>query len=146
MCRREGAALARDLRRRLGALRKTVRELARRAPSVPANALRAFETRLNALAPPQAADPARLARELALLADRCDVSEELTRLESHFDQAEQFLSGAAPCGRSLDFLCQEMFREINTIGSKANDVVMTRLVVRFKTGLEAVREQVQNVA
>ena len=90
-------------------------------------------------------DETVLARELALFADRCDISEELTRLESHFEQADQFLAGAESCGRSLDFLCQEFFREINTIGSKANDADVARLVVTCKSELEAIREQVQNV-
>ncbi len=93
----------------------------------------------------QSADPALLARELVVFADRTDVSEELTRLESHLDQADRLLAGDAAAGRTLDFLCQELLREINTVGSKANDAPLAALVVAFKSQLEAVREQVQNV-
>ena len=92
-----------------------------------------------------APDSEQLARELALFADRCDISEELVRLDSHFEQARKLLGSRGPVGRALDFLCQEMFREINTIGSKANDAGISRQVIRFKAGLETVREQVQNV-
>ena len=90
-------------------------------------------------------DPALLAREVAVFADRCDVSEELTRLASHFAQVDKVLGAGDACGRTLDFLCQELFREINTTGSKANDAEISRLVIDFKAGLEAAREQVQNV-
>jgi len=145
MRRREGRALARDLRQRLAALRRLSRAIGRRAPCVLAACRRALAARVRALSAPHAPDAAMLARELAHIAERCDISEELTRLESHFSQADTFLSGAAPCGRSMDFLCQEMLREINTAGAKANDAAITRMVIRFKTGLEAVREQVQNV-
>lgn len=146
---REGAALAEDLRARLAALRAIHAEIRALAPAVPAAYRAALEKRLAALLPPDApADPAALARETALFADRCDISEELTRLESHFLQAEKMLSGAAgpgPQGRALDFLCQEFFREINTAGSKANDAEIAKRVIAFKTGLEAIREQVQNI-
>jgi len=91
-------------------------------------------------------DPAILARELAVFADRVDVSEELTRLESHLDQADALIGGDGEgAGRALDFLCQELLREINTVGSKANDAQLASLVVTFKSQLEAAREQIQNV-
>lgn len=92
-------------------------------------------------------DPAdeRVVKELALFADRCDVSEELTRLDSHFAKFRDYLvAGDAP-GRALDFLCQEMFREFNTIGSKANDAGIAQTIVEAKTELEKIREQVQNL-
>ena len=92
-------------------------------------------------------DPAdeRVAKELALFADRCDVSEELTRLDSHFSKFREYLDAAEPPGRALDFLCQELFREFNTIGSKANDAGIAQTIVEAKTELEKIREQVQNV-
>ncbi len=92
-------------------------------------------------------DPAdeRVAKELALFADRCDVSEELTRLDSHFSKFREYLLAAEPPGRALDFLCQEIFREFNTIGSKANDAGIAQVIVEAKTELEKIREQVQNV-
>lgn len=87
----------------------------------------------------------RLVRELALFADRCDTSEELTRLQSHFDKFHSYLQSGEPCGRPLDFLCQELFREFNTIGSKANDADIAQTVVDAKTELEKIREQIQNI-
>ena len=88
---------------------------------------------------------ADLAREVALLADRLDVSEEVTRLQSHLEQLEKVLAGGGPVGRQLDFLAQEFFREANTVGSKCNDAEVAHLVVDLKTQVERLREQVQNV-
>ena len=90
-------------------------------------------------------DDERLVKELALFADRCDVSEELARLESHFNQFEELCSSDLPVGRTLDFLCQEIFRELNTTGSKANSAQLAQTVVKAKTELEKIREQVQNI-
>jgi uncharacterized protein (TIGR00255 family) len=87
----------------------------------------------------------RIQRELLLFADRSDITEEVTRLRSHLAQAEQILKAAEPAGRPLDFLAQEMYREINTIGSKANDAAIARHVVDGKSDLERLREQVQNI-
>ena len=87
----------------------------------------------------------RVVRELALFADRCDISEELTRLDSHFAKFRDYCDYGGPCGRPLDFLCQELFREFNTIGSKANDAAIAQTIVEAKTELEKIREQVQNV-
>ena len=92
-----------------------------------------------------APDDERLLKEIVLFADRSDISEELTRLQSHFKQFEDCRKSKEPVGRTLDFLAQEMNREINTIGSKANDAVISREVVTLKTELERFREQVQNV-
>jgi uncharacterized protein (TIGR00255 family) len=89
--------------------------------------------------------PEDLAREIALIADRMDVAEELTRLESHLDQLEKLLDLKGPVGRRLDFLVQEFLREANTIGSKCNDAAVSHLVVEVKTLIERLREQVQNV-
>ena len=90
-------------------------------------------------------DDERVIRELALFADRCDISEELTRLDSHFAKFRDYCESGEPCGRPLDFLCQELFREFNTIGSKANDAAIAQTIVEAKTELEKIREQVQNV-
>lgn len=90
-------------------------------------------------------DPADLAREIALVADKMDVSEEFARLKSHLSQLEKLLGGAKPVGRQLDFLVQEFFREANTIGSKCNDAEAAHAVVELKTLIERLREQVQNV-
>jgi uncharacterized protein (TIGR00255 family) len=92
-----------------------------------------------------ATDDPQLLREVAVMADRADITEETVRLASHITEAERLLKAAKPVGRALDFLCQEMLREINTIGSKANDRTVSRQVIHFKAGLEIIREQVQNV-
>ena len=84
-------------------------------------------------------------REIGLFAERCDISEEITRLESHFIQCAKYFESGDAVGRSLDFLAQEMNRELNTIGSKANDATIAQHVVEAKTELEKIREQVQNV-
>ena len=89
-------------------------------------------------------DP-QVVKELAVFADRSDITEEVTRLISHLRQAKSLMKAHEPAGRTLDFLAQEMFREINTIGSKANEIGITRLVIEFKTELERIREQVQNI-
>ena len=87
----------------------------------------------------------RLMKEVVLFADRSDISEELTRLGSHFQQYHRMLKSKQPVGRTLDFLAQEINREVNTVGSKANDAAITKEVVTLKTELEKFREQVQNV-
>jgi uncharacterized protein (TIGR00255 family) len=146
MRRREGQALEQDLRTRFAALERLSKEIMSLAPAVPASYKAVLEKRLaELLGPGCVADPALLAREVAVFADRCDVSEEMTRLASHFAQVDKVLDASGACGRTLDFLCQELFREINTTGSKANDAEISRLVIEFKAGLEAAREQVQNV-
>jgi uncharacterized protein (TIGR00255 family) len=145
---REGAALEADLRRRFLELQVLSETIAPLAATVPKQYQATLEKRLSDLLGEGAkgvVDPALLAREVAVFADRCDVSEELTRLASHFVQVVKVLDEGQASGRTLDFLCQEMFREINTTGSKANDAEITRLVIAFKAGLEAAREQVQNV-
>lgn len=90
-------------------------------------------------------DDERLLKEVVLFADRSDISEELTRLQSHFDQFDALARSRQPVGRTLDFLAQEMHREVNTIGAKANDALISKAVVSIKTELEKFREQVQNV-
>jgi uncharacterized protein (TIGR00255 family) len=92
-------------------------------------------------------DPAddRVLKELAMFADRCCISEELTRLDAHLGRFREFLDSGEPVGRALDFLCQEIHREWNTIGSKANNPSIAATVIDAKTELEKIREQVQNV-
>ena len=95
--------------------------------------------------PSPAADDERLLKEVVFFADRSDISEELTRLQSHFQQFGDCTKSNGPVGRTLDFLAQEMNREVNTIGSKANDALISREVVVLKAELEKFREQAQNV-
>ena len=142
---REGDALAHDLLAR----RKQVAEWAglvgARAPQVVAEYRQKLKQRLDQLLEGVEMDPARLAQEVALMADRCDVTEELVRLSSHFAQFDETMGHAEPVGRKLDFLMQEMNREVNTIGSKSSDAEITTLVIRIKAEMEKMREQVQNV-
>jgi len=146
MRRREGKILEQDLCARFASLKALSGEIAHLAPAVPLAYKETLGKRLaELLGPGCVADPALVAREVAVFADRCDVSEELTRLASHFVQVGKVLDAGGACGRTLDFLCQELFREINTTGSKANDAEISRRVIAFKAGLEAVREQVQNI-
>ena len=140
MRRREGAALGRDLRRRFSALAAVTARIEARAPRVADAYRRALLDRLRDVLPGQP-----LAGDDRLFADRADITEELVRLRSHLAQARGLLRTGGVAGRTLDFLVQEMGREINTIGSKANDGDITRRVIAFKTELERIREQVQNI-
>ena len=141
---REGKALAKDVSARFATLRKLRADLVKRAKLSPAEYRDKLAERLKKLADGVPADPDLLARELVSFADRTDVTEELTRLGSHLDQAARLMKGDEPAGRSLDFLCQEILREINTTGSKCSDAEIARTVVEFKSVLETIREQVQN--
>lgn len=142
----EGERIAADLRERLGRLRAMHAEIAELAPTLPAQWRDTLKKRIEELLPErQTLDEGVLEREVALFAERVDIAEELTRLSAHFAHAETLLSGDAPCGRALDFLCQEFFREINTTGSKCGNGAIARTVIAFKTLLETVREQVQNL-
>jgi uncharacterized protein (TIGR00255 family) len=142
---KEGAHLARELRRLLDRFAGEVAAIRKLAPTVTRKHREAMRERLAALDPAFAADDERLARELALFADRSDITEELSRLESHLKQFRAGLASKDANGRSLDFLAQEMFRECNTVGSKANSAEVTARVIAAKTELERLREQVQNV-
>lgn len=141
----EGAALARDIAARFGRLSRALGCIRRHAPGVAARYSAALRQRLSRAGFKLDDGDQQLLKELALFAERSDITEELTRLESHLGQARRTLARTEPVGRSLDFIVQEMFREINTIGSKANAVAISREVIAFKAELERIREQVQNV-
>lgn len=145
MRRTEGAHLKQDFLSRLATLKAFATKIEEAAPSRPLRQRELLTKRLRDSG--LELDPAdeRVAKEIALFADRCDVSEEITRLDSHFAKFHQYLEAPEPPGRALDFLCQELFREFNTIGSKANDAVIAQTIVEAKTELEKIREQVQNV-
>ncbi len=145
MRKAEGASLEKDLRRRLGHLAVVHHHIEEAAPRVAKRYRRNLRARLESAELPLATDDPSIVKEIALFAERSDISEELVRLVSHMDQVEKHLASTKPVGRSLDFLCQEMFREINTIGSKASDAGIATHVVEFKASLESVREQVQNI-
>jgi uncharacterized protein (TIGR00255 family) len=146
----EGAHLAEDLAARVARVEEWVEEVSRRAEELPrvyAQRLRERVAELvRALGVERPPDEARLAMEVAAFADRCDVREELVRLRSHLHQARALLHASdGAVGRKLEFLLQEMQREVNTVGSKAGDLDVTRAVLEMKSELEAIREQVQNV-
>ena len=143
---REGAHLRKDLCDRIAVLRKSVVRVRKEAPLVQKRFREQLLERIrNAGLEELKIDEDRLLKEVVYFADRSDISEELTRLQSHFQQFDDCLKSAEPVGRTLDFLAQEMNREINTIGSKANDSAISREVVALKAELEKFREQAQNV-
>jgi uncharacterized protein (TIGR00255 family) len=142
---REGEALARDLAARLDLVEAGVARVASLVPQVVEHHRARLAERVLELTRGIALDPGRLAQEVALLADRTDVTEEMTRLHSHLAQARALLGLAEPAGRKLDFLVQEMHREVNTIGSKAQSAEIAAIVVSMKAEVERMREQVQNV-
>jgi len=141
----EGDHLKADLLARLETLVGYCGKIATEAPARPVRQREMLERRLREAG--LGLDPAdeRVVKELALFADRCDVSEELTRLDSHVARFREYLDATDAPGRALDFLCQELFREFNTIGAKANDAGIAQAIVEAKTELEKIREQVQNL-
>lgn len=140
----EGASLERDLRARLGVLAGLAATIRTHAADNVARYREAMLARLRQGGLELNPDDERVLKEIALFADRCDIVEELTRLESHFAQFTGCF-GEKAVGRKLDFLCQEINREFNTVGSKANRVEITRAVIEAKNELERIREQVQNL-
>ncbi len=141
----EGTHLRTDLEARLDSIVREVEGITALAPLVPIGHRQNLMKRLSESGLELDLGDERLLREIALFAERCDVTEELTRLASHVSLFRSYLASDEPMGRNLDFLCQELNRELNTIGSKANDAGIARSVVHSKTELEKIREQVQNV-
>jgi len=146
MREREGEHLTRDLVKRVEVMKKAAAQIATQAPTVAERYRQQLIERIKSagLEAPGVEDE-RLLKEVVYFADRSDISEELTRLQSHFQQFEDGRKSKEPVGRLLDFLAQEMNREINTIGAKANDSLISREVVTLKAELEKFREQAQNV-
>jgi uncharacterized protein (TIGR00255 family) len=146
MREREGGYLRQDLVKRIAIMRKAAAQVQRHAPKVAERYRDQLIERIKSagLEAP-GTDDERLMKEVVYFADRSDISEELTRLQSHFQQFDDGLNSEEPVGRMLDFLAQEMNREVNTIGSKANDSLISREVVTLKAELERFREQAQNV-
>ncbi|MDG1853902.1 MAG: YicC family protein [Verrucomicrobiales bacterium] len=141
----EGAHLKSDLESRLTSLKSFLQQISEQAPSVVERHRENLIKRLDSADIELNLDDERLIKEIGLFADRCDISEEVTRLESHFAQCHKYFESDEAVGRPLDFLVQEMGREINTIGSKANDASIAQIIVESKTELEKIREQIQNV-
>jgi len=145
--RREGAMLVAEIEDLLARIETLTLEVERRAEELPGTLGDRLQGRLEALLAGSsvALDPEQLAREVALLADKADVREEIARLRAHVTHAREVLAGGGPLGRRLDFLVQEMHREANTIGSKGTDLALSHGVVDLKADVERLREQVQNL-
>jgi uncharacterized protein (TIGR00255 family) len=142
---REGEALEAEIAGRIAQISVLVEKIAGRAPVAVAGNTDRLRERINRLLGETPLDEQRLAQEVAILAEKMEITEELVRLRSHFRQFSEVLTLSEPVGRKLDFLLREMNREVNTIGSKANDGEIAALVVDLKSELEKVREQVQNI-
>ena len=141
----EGEAIKKDMYLKLAALEELVKKVAERSPLVTENFRAKLNSRINEILGENNVDQERLAQEVAYFGEKSCIDEELVRLQSHFKQFRNIAEASGGIGRKLDFLIQEMNRETNTIGSKANDLTITSLVVEMKSELEKLREQVQNI-
>ena len=146
MRQREGTALADELRHRLAMLENHARVIAARAPERIIRERDRLRTAVAALLDGKIADESRVAQEIAFLADKLDITEELVRFEAHLAACREVLGGQGQKGKQLGFLAQELGREVNTMGSKANDAVITQQVILMKGELEKFREQLENLA
>jgi uncharacterized protein (TIGR00255 family) len=145
MRRNEGEALLEDLQSRMEVFEQTVNDIEKSIPEILEKRQQALKERLDNLLSGVDIDPMRLAQEVAVMADKSDVTEEIVRLRSHISQFHGFLKLEEPVGRRLDFLIQEFLREVNTIASKINNAYTAHLIVGLKNELEKIREQVQNI-
>ena len=144
MREREGAALAADLSEKLASIEASLEEVKKEAPRAVAEYRRKLRARIDEALGQLPLDEARLATEVALFADKCAVDEEISRLGAHIAAMRALIASQGQVGRKLDFLVQEMNRETNTIGSKANDLAITERVLAMKNDIEKIREQAQN--
>ena len=145
MREKEGEALKSDISSRIDTLEKMTEEIEARYPETVAEYQQKLKARVEELLGGATMDEQRLMQEVAVMADRSAIAEETVRLHSHFAQVRDFMEASEPVGRKLDFIVQELNREVNTISSKSQDVPITRLVVEAKAEIEKIREQVQNV-
>jgi uncharacterized protein (TIGR00255 family) len=145
MREKEGKFLATDLAERLGLLESGLELIRKTAPEIITRYREQLHARIKEAGLDVSLDDERLVKEVVFFADRADISEEITRLSSHLKQFRDCLKSNEPVGRTLDFLAQEMGREINTIGSKANAAEISQQVVKMKAELEKIREQIQNI-
>lgn len=145
MRRVEGVTVKSDFKKLIGNIVKALTAVVARAPKVVADYREKISKRVSELLESVPIDESRIAMEVAVFADKCDINEEISRLTSHIDQFLAALETDDPQGRRLDFVAQEMNREINTMGSKANDLTLTKLVIEMKNELEKIKEQIRNV-
>ena len=141
----EGAKLVEDIKNRIVEIKGKVKEITKYSSTLVEDYIKKLETRVNELLKPGTVDEERLAQEIVIFSDKSSIEEELTRLDSHLEEFLNLLKGSSPVGKKMDFLVQEINRETNTIGSKANCLEITNLVIEIKTEVENIREQVQNI-
>lgn len=142
---REGKALSKDFFSRIAKISSYIDAVSSLAPTVVREYKNKLDSRIKDIAQNKVIDAARLETELALFAKQCDVSEEVTRFRSHLEGFKKVLESGEEAGRKFDFILQELNREINTLGAKANDIKISRIVINVKSELEKMREQAQNV-
>lgn len=141
----EGELLARDLQERISRIKEQLDEIKKLFPLHLEQYRNRFKERLKHLLSGEEVDPSRFQQEVAFLAERMDITEEMVRIESHLSQLTKLFSEKESVGRKMDFLIQEIHREVNTLSSKANDAGISQRVVEIKSELERIREQVQNI-
>lgn len=142
---KEGEKLAEDMKKRVDWIEVKVGEIAKFSSTLVEEYIEKLEARVKELMKTDVVDETRLAQEIVIYSDKCSIEEELTRLKSHISQFNELLKGSSPIGKKFDFLVQEMNREVNTIGSKANCLEITNRVIDIKTEIENIREQIQNI-
>ncbi|MBR6033872.1 MAG: YicC family protein [Clostridia bacterium] len=145
MRKQEGASIAKDLEARANLIEEKTKMISELSAGLVEEYIAKLEARIKELLKTDVVDQARLAQEVVIYSDKCSVQEELTRLASHIAQFKNTIKKDGPCGKNLDFIVQEMNRETNTIGSKANKLEITNLVIETKTIIEDIREQIQNI-
>jgi len=145
MRKEEGINLQKDLEQRIDAIENHAAEIESWHPEVVKEYQNKLKERIKSLNEGMESDETRIAQETALLADRCDITEEITRLKSHLNQFKKFFNPNEPIGRKLEFITQEINREVNTIGSKSSNIKISNRVIEIKSELEKIREQVQNI-
>ena len=141
----EGKNLQKDLGQRIDSIENHLADIKSRHPQVVEEYQEKLKERIKSITSDLELDETRLAQETALLADRSDITEEMTRLKSHINQFRSFFNTNEPIGRKLEFVTQEINREINTTGSKSSDIIISKRVIEIKSDLEKIREQVQNI-
>ncbi len=141
----EGEKIAQDLKTRIDEIEEKVEKISTLSTGLIEDYVVKLNTRIKELLKDQDIDESRLAQEVVIYADKCSIQEEVTRLNSHIYQFRELLHSDEAVGKKLDFIIQEMNRETNTIGSKANNLEITNEVINMKTQLENIREQVQNI-
>ena len=145
MRKEEGAHLQKDLAERIDNIEENAAQIEKRQPEVICEYKKRLKEKIKLLNDGIDMDDSRLAQETAILADRCDITEEITRLSSHLNQFRKLFKSTESIGRKLEFITQEINREVNTMGSKSNDIQMANLIIEMKSSLEKIREQIQNV-